>query len=110
MAKRREFVEKLSALFDEGLFVYAGYNEKPSKLPHGMYLELPADWIYADNVPLIKKRNYVVQIVTAHKDWDLEDKVEDTFDSLEVPYRKVLDEPFKDEKVHVVRYECVVID
>lgn len=110
MADRRALVKGMQDIFGSAYFSYAGYTSAPGRLPYSMYMEIPTEKrIKADDRVWIKRRLYVVRVVTGKKDWDLEDRVEELFDSLEFDYLKVTDEPFADEKVHVVEWEVEVI-
>lgn len=109
MAKRKDLVKALTDLLGDDWFAYAGFRERPNHLPYGLYLETPREQLMADDQVWIKIRRYVIRIVTAEKDWDMEDQVETIFDDLELSYQKVIDEPVGDEKDHMVEWEVDVI-
>lgn len=90
--EREKLVERLKALFPEGNFIYGGYMHKPT-LPFGSYARQDMKRYVADNGSWFRSGLYVVRIVTAHKDFDLEQKVIDIFDSLEL-YWDFFDEAF----------------
>lgn len=111
MSKRSDFVTKMQAIFGENYFCYGGYTDCPDKLPYCLYLEIPTEKrIISDDHHTIRLRRYLVRLVTAYKDWDLEDEIEFVFDDLDFDYYKVTDEPFKSEKVHSVEWEIEFID
>lgn len=110
MAKRQDLVQGMEEIFGADWFAYAGYRERPNHLPYAIYIEIPNTSVYAENTNYIKIRRFVIRMVTAHKDWNLEEKVEDLFDSLELGYEKVADEPAADEKDHIVEWEVEMID
>lgn len=109
MAGRKDLVRAMQHLFGPDWFVYGGYRNRPDHFPHAIYIESPRLYTYADNKS-IKIRCYIIRVVTEDKDFDLEDQVEDTFDDLEIAYQKITDEPFADEKCHVVEWELELIE
>ncbi len=109
MAKRQDLVKAWTDWLGDDWFAYAGYRERPNHLPYGLYIEIPRPPIMADDIQWVKIRRFVFRLVTAEKDWEMEEKAESIFDALELHYCKVTDEPVSDEKDHMVEWEVEVI-
>lgn len=111
MNKRAEFVSKMTDLFGKRYFAYGGYKDKPAGTPYALYLEVPSEKkIKADDSTYVRIRSYLVRMVTETKSWDYEDYVEEIFEDLDFEYMKETDEPWGEEKVHVVEWIVEFID
>lgn len=97
-------------LLGDSSFIYGGYRHEPSSLPYGNYAEQAGDYIRADDRTLVKVHSYIVRIVTESKDFALEDKVEDLFDELEIPYTKITAEDLFKQHVFCAEWIIDIID
>lgn len=103
MTDRKTLVKELKTLLD-GMFIYGSYKSEPTKIPYGNYGEDEAHYIYADDKVFLKRRRYIIRVVTTHKDFELEENVESIFDRLEIPYRKITDQEVLEQNVYVFEW------
>lgn len=114
MNVRQEMVSRLQPLFStdkEGNynFIFGSYKEEPT-LPYGNYGRNESDNYFSENHVLAKINSYTVRIVTADKDFELEETIENIFDELEIGYQVVTDEEIKKHKVHCTEWEIELLD
>lgn len=102
-------VKQIAGLFKTGNFIYGGYKERPS-LPYGNYGRQESKYFYTDDKCTLKINAYIVRIVTADKDFALEEQIENIFDDLEIGYQVITDEELEKEKVHCTEWLIEVID
>lgn len=103
MGLRQEIVSKMKSFLGEDRFIYGGYKSQPS-IPYGNYARQESNNFFADNKTYQKINVYILRVVTDSKDFVLEEKIEDMFDSLEVPYEVITDEDIKSEKAYCVEW------
>lgn len=109
MSKRQEMYQAILELLN-GNFRYGGYASEPTSLPYGNYAEQPRPYFKADNTTYKKIHDYVVRVVTEHKDFDLEEQIEDLFDDLKIPYDRLSDEDIEKQHVHCTEWIVEIID
>lgn len=108
MNQRVEMVRRITELLN-GSFRYGSYREEPTSLPYGNYAEVDSMYYYADNSPWLKTKTYIVRVITAFKDEELEDAIETVFEELMVPYRKVTEEDIVRHKVFANEWEIMLL-
>lgn len=109
MGLRQRMVTEMKKILGNGNFIYGGYKDKPST-PYGLYSRTESDYFYLDDKVAIKKNNYLVRVVTKDKDFKLEERIENTFDMLEINYQVVTEEDIEREKVHCTEWEIEIIE
>lgn len=108
ISARKEMVSKISPLFD-GRFKYGSYKSQP-KLPYANYGRNISNNMIADDKVYVKINSYTVRVVTEHKDFEIEEQIEDIFDELEIPYQVMTDEELEKEKVHCTEWEICIVE
>ncbi|MDY5110283.1 hypothetical protein DXC78_09200 [Faecalicoccus pleomorphus] len=103
MGLRQEIVNQMSSILGAKKFIYGGYKSKPT-LPYGNYARQESTNVFADNKTYQKINVYILRVVTDSKDFSLEEKVENMFDSLDIPYEVITDEDIKSEKAYCVEW------
>lgn len=100
---RQELVADLKALFPKDNFVYGGFR-KPVKPPYGLYARERSDNYFADDVVTKKFDRYYLRLVVDHKDFSLEQRIEDIFDSHGIGYNVDFEQENQQEKVYVTEW------
>lgn len=109
MEQRLALVREMRTLLGEGKFIYGGYKSQPT-IPYGNYAISRSDNYFADDHVYHKNNNYILRVVTAHKDFELESQIEQIFEDLEIGWNLVNDEDIEQEKVHVIQYLIGMVD
>ena len=104
MGLRQDFVTKMVEILGKGQFRYGSYKSQPTT-PYGLYVRTQSANTIADDHVWYKANIYLIRLVTDEKDFDLEEKIEDMMDELEIPYDVMTEEDLTDEKVHCTEWE-----
>ena len=105
---RQQIVAKFTELLGEGQFVYGSFKSKPHT-PYGNYALDYTNNYSADNRTYCKIGVYIYRLVTDQKDFELEAKIEDMFDELEIPYQTITDEDITTQKVHCTEWTVTLV-
>lgn len=105
---RQQIVAKFTELLGEGQFVYGSFKSKPHT-PYGNYALDYTNNYFADNRTYCKIGTYIYRLVTDQKEFELEAKIEDMFDELEIPYQTITDEDIKAQKVHCTEWAVTLV-
>lgn len=105
---RQQIVAKFTELLGEGQFVYGSFKSKPHT-PYGNYALDYTNNYFADNRTYCKIGTYIYRLVTDQKDFELEAKIEDMFDELEIPYQTITDEDINTQKVHCTEWTVTLV-
>ena len=105
---RQQIVAKSTELLGEGQFVYGSFKSKPHT-PYGNYALDYTNNYFADNRTYCKIGTYIYRLVTDQKDFELEAKIEDMFDELEIPYQTITDEDITTQKVHCTEWAVTLV-
>lgn len=112
--QRIKMVERLKTLLahendKRPYFIYGGYQRKPT-IPYGNYARQESQYDYADDTLNVRINEYIVRVVTATKDFELEEQIEDVFIDLEIPFSVITDEDVEIEKVHCTEWYIACVD
>lgn len=103
MGLRQDIVSQMQTLLGKGKFIYGGYKSKPT-IPYGNYARQESSNVFADDKTYKKINVYILRVVTDSKDFSLEEKIENMFDSMDVPYEAITDEDIDSEKAHCTEW------
>lgn len=104
MGLRQDFVKGMVDILGKTQFRYGSYKSQPPT-PYGLYIRTQSANTIADDHVYAKANIYLIRLVTDEKDFDLELKIEDMMDELEIAYDVATEEDIEEEKVHVTEWE-----
>ena len=88
-------------------FRYHHFNQGkgPLPIPRGVYMFEDADSVYADGITVMLIDNLRIELYTAKKDIDTENKLENVLTAAEIPFKKVDEVYIESEKLYMIVYE-----
>ena len=81
---------------------------KNAKLPYIAYYADGTDNEYADNTAIVEYTDYVIELYTKVKDFNLERKIKNILRDNEIGYRITTDTYLESEKAHMTVFEIIL--